>query len=153
MFTESILQRLLPQLPTRLMAIAAIATMSCLVLPFDSATATWKKQRVELGVIVIDHKGELTITHVMPGSPAADGGLHVMDQLVAINGKPIATEAEMVRELQLAADQGDSTTIDIRRDGQMGQVTVNLQRERVGSHPSVGQTSSNGLVYEQTEER
>lgn len=60
---------------------------------------------------------------MLSGSPAAEAGLQVGDEIVAYDGARVFNRTE-VRELSRQGTPGEYVTIDVRRDGQMIQVVM-----------------------------
>jgi putative serine protease PepD len=72
---------------------------------------------VWLGIEGIDGAGVAVVARVVPGSPAAEGGLREGDVLVAIDGEPTPTMATLVDELE-EREPGDVVVLDVQRDGE-----------------------------------
>jgi hypothetical protein len=60
--------------------------------------------------------GGVTVRRVVPGSPAEKAGLAAGDELVAIDGHPVATPQE-VAAIVGAHEPGDEIELRVRRDG------------------------------------
>jgi len=67
------------------------------------------------------------VQSVVPGSAAADAGLEPGDVVVAVNGQPTTTSAQ-VGEIVRSLKPGDQVTIDVLRLGEAVQVTATLGR-------------------------
>src|SRR5512146_2987708 len=59
-----------------------------------------------------------TVTEIEPGQPAANAGIKVDDEIVAVNGTPIRSTQSMVRMLQVSADKPVELTV-IRKGQEM----------------------------------
>lgn len=59
---------------------------------------------------------------LVPGSPAAAAGMEIGDRIVKVNGKDISTKTELLDAV--AKSKGQPLSLEIRRDGQVKQVTV-----------------------------
>lgn len=74
-----------------------------------------------------DATGTLTVTKVIPGTPAEAAGIQAGDVLYALNGVVISKASE--KELEKARKDwapGQSVTYTIKRDGNESQVTLTL---------------------------
>jgi serine protease Do len=73
------------------------------------------------------------VQDVTPGSPGARAGLRIYDMIVAVDGRPIAGNDELI-ELIASREPGTMATLQIVRDGRSMNVPVKLaerpQRER-----------------------
>jgi len=61
------------------------------------------------------------VVRVAPGAPAAAAGLLPGDRITALDGRPVANQAEMVARLQSA---GPRVVIDVERRGRFTQIAV-----------------------------
>jgi regulator of sigma E protease len=59
---------------------------------------------------------------LVPGSPAAAAGMEIGDRIVKVNGKDISTKTELLDAI--AKSKGQPISLEIRRDGQVKQLTV-----------------------------
>jgi len=71
-----------------------------------------------------ESEGAARVDQVASTSPAADAGVREDDEIVAINGRPVRDMKRGARQLDEAAEDGESITLEIRRDGQQITVTV-----------------------------
>jgi S1-C subfamily serine protease len=76
------------------------------------------------------------IARVVPGSPAARAGLKSSDLVVAVDGAPIHSAAELRNRVGLSRI-GDSVTLTVDRGGSERNVSVRIEqarpaRQRVG---------------------
>lgn len=76
--------------------------------------------------------GQVSIRQVVPGAPASEAGMRVDDVVVSVDGRPVSTAEQFVKEIQSKAPS-DLTTLVIVRDG----VEQNLQ-VGLGSNPNAG---------------
>ena len=71
---------------------------------------------------------ELTITEVVPASPAAKAGLRRGDALVSLNGAPVPTGAKaregFIKQLASALEKPGPVTLAVRREGAVQELTV-----------------------------
>ena len=78
--------------------------------------------------------GALLVAAVAPGSRAVSVDILPGDELVAVNGKPIAAASAEELELALSGPKGSSVTLTLRRrrvDGSVARVERAVMRERV----------------------
>jgi putative serine protease PepD len=80
--------------------------------------------------ISLEPEGEASITSVREGTPAADAGLRVGDVITKLNGRAIASGAELRGQLD-RHEPGEAVRLTVRRDGDDLIVTVTL-----GTRPS-----------------
>src|SRR5579871_3671510 len=73
------------------------------------------QQQTWLGVTVNDAGTGVTITQVIPNSPAATAQLQVNDVITAVNGTTVDTAADLQKIIQAAAS-GDKVTLTIERN-------------------------------------
>ncbi|MGH9870947.1 MAG: RIP metalloprotease RseP [Pyrinomonadaceae bacterium] len=81
----------------------------------------------------------VVVREVTPDSPAAEAGLQVGDQVVAIQGQPVHS-AEQVTQY-ISDHKGQPITIAIKRDGRQSEVTATARKlpdgkERLGFGPT-----------------
>jgi membrane-associated protease RseP (regulator of RpoE activity) len=102
--------------------IAAKAVAEGLEVDPGTASATTKNgaaHRGRFGVSVQAAGGGVTISHVYPGSPAARAGLQPGDQLLKLNGAPIATVDQLRTGLNSAAQGNGRAVFEINRGGRL----------------------------------
>ncbi len=78
------------------------------------------------------------VANLVPGGPAASGGVQSGDVVVGVNGVPVKNGSELTREVA-KAHAGDDIKLDIFRGGKERTVTV-----RSGLRPSEEQLAKNG---------
>jgi membrane-associated protease RseP (regulator of RpoE activity) len=78
-----------------------------------------------LGIAGTDVDGVATVGEVRPGSPAAVGGLEADDQVVAVDGSPVAGMAQLVAAIGRRAP-GDTCRLTVLREGSPLDLTVVL---------------------------
>jgi len=108
------------------------------------------KDRGWVGIEMDDAGGKLTVTRVVPGSPAESAGLRRGDVLVAVNGVPFGKENEAkVKATQKAMTPGAKITYTVSRDGKDQPVEVTLGplprevlAQWVGAHMLDGHTQT-----------
>ncbi len=76
---------------------------------------TWRTDEAEPGTVIL--------THVVPGSPAAEAGMQVGDRIYRVAGRDFADEAAL---LELVKTTDDLLTFLVERDGQLRTVVVQL---------------------------
>ena len=81
-------------------------------------------------------KGAL-VAEVTEGGPAAAAGLQAGDVVLQVNGAPISTASDLTRAVGLAR-AGDPIHLQVRRDGQVREITV-----RSGLRPAEESLASN----------
>ena len=114
------------------------------VVPQVIANGTPHVSRADLGVTVIEARqinrrlrNGLLVAAVKPGSGAAeagiqptmrglDGGIILGDLILAIDGQPVQTTADLARIIG-KHKPGDTVTLKIRRNGETEDVPVKLQ--------------------------
>jgi len=84
-----------------------------------------------------DRKGAV-IADLVPGGPAAKGGVQPGDVVIAVNGQKVTTPTEMTREVA-KAQVGETIHLDLFRGGKERTVDV-----RSGLRPSEAQLALNG---------
>ena len=80
-----------------------------------------------LGVNMETVQGVVSVTNVIAGSVAASAGLRVGDQILAVNGVRITSDAELIAAVGLAAQADGHLALLIRRDGAEQQVNAMVQ--------------------------
>jgi len=75
-----------------------------------------------------DFAGPIILKGVTPGSPAAKVGLKPNDELVSVNGKPIATLGQM-RHVLGPNDAGQVIAVEVRRKGDLEKFDCILAKE------------------------
>jgi C-terminal processing protease CtpA/Prc len=68
----------------------------------------------------------LSVDSVQQGGIFANAGVQSGDEIVAVAGQQVTSEAQLVDRLRAAADAGNEAIIRVRRDGQLQQLTANL---------------------------
>jgi S1-C subfamily serine protease len=86
-----------------------------------------------LGVSVNPSNNTLSVSNIHSGSVAQRAGLQVGDQIVSINGRAVRTHQELSSALSSAADLNNATTLAIRRNGQLQNLTVDLSGSAQGA--------------------
>jgi len=101
-----------------------------LALLFAAATATYSfvwmyyvrwEPNAEIGLDIKDFSpatGSIEIANVHPGAPAEQAGIRAQDEVVAIDGKSLASSPNLVQTILLHRRPGDAITLTIRRPGQ-----------------------------------
>lgn len=80
------------------------------------------------GVQLVKSKGVVSAQQVLPDSPAAKAGLKEGDQVLAIDGRPIAQwHYEEVRRLLEEGKVGRQVTFEIKRDGKTKKLKFKLR--------------------------
>ena len=77
--------------------------------------------------------GAPVVVGVVPGSAAADADILPGDELVAVDGAPVAAESEMELELTLAGERRSSVALTLERrrgDGSLATLQRTVARER-----------------------
>jgi S1-C subfamily serine protease len=120
-------------------------TQACL-----TKMATALKDRGWVGIEMDETSGRLTLTRVVPGSPAEAAGLRAGDVLVALNGVPFGKENEAkVKATQKAMTPGAKITYTVSRDGKdqpvegtLGPLPREVLAQWVGAHMLDGHTQT-----------
>ena len=81
--------------------------------------------RPYIGLAGSDTSGGLQVTDVHPDGPADRAGIQVGDVIEAIDGRPVATLADLLGDVD-RHQPGDSVRLTVLRDGSRGDVTVQL---------------------------
>jgi S1-C subfamily serine protease len=124
----------------RWMAVALAATLAVPVVAdekgkkcdMDAETCCSKmaaelKNRGWVGIEMNDEGGRLTVTRVVPGSPAESAGLRVGDVLVALNGTAFGEKNKAeIKTSYKAMTPGTKATYTVQRDGKDRQIEVTL---------------------------
>jgi carboxyl-terminal processing protease len=100
-----------------------------------------------IGVEVDFRHGRVLVMAPIPGAPAARGGVRAGDEILAVDGKPLAgmpAEA-IVRVMRGAAGSRVKVTLKRKADGEP--VTLELVREHVHVRSVDGKRLSNGVAY------
>jgi serine protease Do len=71
---------------------------------------------------IAPHKGAL-VADVVPGGPADRAGVRSGDLVMQINGRPVASSADLTRQVALA-HPGEALRLDVRRDGRAMQLSA-----------------------------
>jgi membrane-associated protease RseP (regulator of RpoE activity) len=82
-----------------------------------------------LGVSLQESDGRVSVTAVMPGSPAAKAGLRVGDQIRYVGDQRIRTAEGLAEEVS-EYRPGSQVDLAIRRDGEKQTVTATLGSRR-----------------------
>ena len=91
------------------------------------ATKLKSKGWVGIELDVNEKSGAMTVTRVVPDSPALAGGLQEGDVLVALNGVRFDDEEkEALHETQAQMKPGNTVTYTVERDGYAKKVAVTL---------------------------
>lgn len=104
----------------------------------EQAMRDGKLQRVPIEFTFVD--GAPIVVSVAPGSKAAAQDIAIGDELVAIDGKPVAAESPMELEITLAGAKGSSTALSFERrriDGSIARVVRPVVRERANEATAV----------------
>ncbi len=89
---------------------------------FESLAGLWFGARVDAA------QQPLAVSAVQPGTPAAEGGLRLGDQILAINNQPVTTIIDYYQELTRSRDTTPAT-ISISRHGQSKTLEIPLVPE------------------------
>lgn len=100
------------------------------------------KDRGWVGIEMDDGSGRLTLTRVVPGSPAEAAGLRAGDVLVALNGVAFGKENEAkVKAAYKAMTPGAKITYTVQREGKdrevevaLGKLPPEVMAQWVGAH-------------------
>lgn len=103
----------------------AIDTIKPLLQDLEAGRTVTKSATAFLGVTVSQTPNGLAITSVTDGSGAAKAGLKAGDVFVTIGDKSISTE-EQLREALRGLAPGTSTNVQVRRNGQTVDATVQM---------------------------
>ncbi|GIW10156.1 MAG: hypothetical protein KatS3mg061_1213 [Dehalococcoidia bacterium] len=77
--------------------------------PTPGSQAPTQSARGWLGVILQESNGQVIISQVLPGSPAAQAGVQANDRLVSINGQNVTTIQQVQNILNPAGARHDGT--------------------------------------------
>jgi membrane-associated protease RseP (regulator of RpoE activity) len=98
-----------------------------------------------LGVHVLDSNGSVVISNVFPGSMALRAGLRTGDQITAVNGTTVATNAELIDAIRAAAEGDGRLALTVMRNGQ--EQTINATVSTSGNlTASTGTTAAAGTT-------
>jgi serine protease Do len=87
-------------------------------------------------------KGGALVAELTPGGPAAAAGLQTGDLIVKVDGQPVADGSDLTRQVS-RFHAGDAIRLEVRRDGQMRQITV-----KSGLRPSEDTLASNDRSFQ-----
>ena len=73
--------------------------------------------------------------NVIPGKPASLAGVKEGDRIVAVNGKPVADYAALLKRVPAEAAKSPHLTLSIERHGKAITVPVKAQRESLSGQP------------------
>lgn len=73
---------------------------------------------------------------VMPGKPAALGGMQAGDLVLSVDGQPVANYAELQKAIREQAPKSPSLAFVVRRDGRQVPLTVVAREESLEGQPS-----------------
>jgi Lon-like protease len=101
----------------------------------------------ELGYPVKEEDLGAQVTLVVPGSPAAKGGLECNDDIIAVNHTTIRTADDLVNAVHAAAP-GETVQLTIRRVGTGGKTAVHTISATLSTTPAVaGETTPSGQPF------
>jgi regulator of sigma E protease len=93
--------------------------------------------------------GIVAVSSVTSDSPAERAGLQVGDEIVSVNGQSIEISAQVPEITQASA--GSDVSIEIRRDGDVRQVTATLNAENTGQgYLGIGSTQAQAATIRAT---
>lgn len=72
----------------------------------------------------VNQSGQYIILQVFAGTPAQQAGLQANDQIVAVNGKPVAGENSTVVAGEIRGPAGSSVTLTVKQNGTLKTVKV-----------------------------
>ena len=81
-------------------------------------------RRPWLGIYSEEVRGHVLVTQVLRGAPADLGGIRRGDVILAVNGKPVGSQAEFYETLWTDARAGDELTLQIWRDKAVHEIKV-----------------------------
>lgn len=84
--------------------------------------------------------GSPVVVGVAPGSVAAGGDVLPGDELLAVDGRPVAAESETELEISLAGERGTPVRLTLERrraDGSLARLERTVKRERVAEETAV----------------
>lgn len=103
--------------------------------PQDRAGVMTRRPKVMIGINMSDAEGGgVTVDSVVQGLPASRAGLEEKDWIVKLDGKEIATSAD-VREVLRGKESGDEMAVTVRRGNEEKTLTLKLDAfdaERLG---------------------
>ncbi len=103
---------------------------------FEQLKELERSTRKGFGSIVSVLPGRVIVLQALPGTPAARSGLSPGDEIVAVNGIPLATlDTEQLIQL-LSQSRQQQARLDVRRQGTAGLIPLVLTPEELQS-PSV----------------
>jgi PDZ domain-containing secreted protein len=83
-----------------------------------------------LGMQLKDSNHKVLVSAVSVGSPAAQAGFQVGDQITAIDGNPVALSADVGPKVTAAAELDRTVTVDVIRNGAPRQINLTLAANR-----------------------
>ena len=97
---------------------------------FSRMTAELQNRNQYAGV-GISMSQDLVIIDVFEGSPAEESGLQIGDQLVEVNGEPIAGMTTAETSTRIRGEPGTPVTLTVRRGGVAGPVVKTMTRATI----------------------
>lgn len=107
-----------------LLVLAVAAHAADPVAP-GSAQRSNAQQQAALGVFMSESNGQVRVIGLAPGSPAAQAGIRVGDELRKVNDESIKTARGMTDEIA-EFEPGDHVTLTIQRNGAEQQLHATL---------------------------
>lgn len=77
------------------------------------------------GLQAQSRNGRLTVQQIDSNGAFAQSGLRADDEIVAVNGKRISTQAELNQQLRLTGNTNKATTLTVFRNGRMQSIEAN----------------------------
>jgi regulator of sigma E protease len=94
--------------------------------------------------LALDYQLPPILGGLLPGEPAAQGGMQVGDSIVSINGTPVRTWSEMVAIVASSADR-PATFVVHRKGWNPATITV-TPKGQAGIHPVTGERATVGKI-------
>ena len=95
---------------------------------------------VRLGLSWRDDAAEpnaVYVTRVVPHSPAKNAGLTVQDRIYALNGRPIAGQADFLAKVrELLATDAEALSLQVETNGRIREVEISLKLPDTAEHDS-----------------
>jgi carboxyl-terminal processing protease len=84
-----------------------------------------------IGVAVDVKSGQLTVTKVFPGSPAASAGIKPGEVIVSVNGKPTASQPASADVARISGPAGTTVSLQLHQTAKPRRVSLTLTRRAI----------------------
>jgi pimeloyl-ACP methyl ester carboxylesterase len=114
---------------------ALIVALLCTIVPAAASADTLPRRGVMGAVTTAGPNGTVVVSHVLPGSAAAAGGVKDGDAILAVDGESVATVAALLAAIRRPA--GQSVSLTISRNGATQTLSFALNEAARESDPAI----------------